>query len=232
MRRAFLAACCAMFAAFAPTQALALVVEVGETVTRPVLDATVVNHGLLSGTIEAPLEFGAQATVSGSGRFDHTLVHGVFAPGNSPGITSGTNQAFGATAVLEVELGGPLPGFGTGRHDQVNDSASVFLIGGPTLSVLPYGGYVPPLGTTFKVLTWQTGLVGTFGALQIDPHFTTNGVTFKQQITNPGGPGDLTLVAVAVPEANAWLLTGVVATTGLRRLGRCRSAQTRRPGRS
>lgn len=163
----------------------------------------------------ALVEFGPETRLSGDGYFENTLINGPFSPGNSPGITTGANPAFGATANVQFELGGSLPGFGAGFHDQIRDAATVSLFGGPTLSILPYGGCVPTAGQEFKIITWQTGLTGAFGALVVDPYFTAHGITFTQLVTNPSGPGDLTLLATGVPEAGACrfaLCAGLICT--------------------
>ena len=95
-----------------------LVIEPGQLVTghMTILD-NVTNHGALVGTgnnQDDRIEVGSQYRVTGSGLFQNTLIRGTFAPGNSPGVVNGTNQAFGGT--LEIELGGTSPGFGRLRQ--------------------------------------------------------------------------------------------------------------------
>jgi hypothetical protein len=195
----------------------ALVVPYGDTLRASSSDMEVINHGSIIGPGTASIEFGPETRLSGDGYFENTLVYGVFAPGNSPGISTGSNQAFGASANLQFELGGPLPGFGAGFHDQIRDLATIFLFGGPTLSVLPFGGYVPTVGQQFKIMTWQTGLVGSFGVMNVDSFFAAHGIAFTQVVTNPGGAGDLTLhaISVAVPEASAGLFASAAGLVAL-----------------
>jgi hypothetical protein len=131
-----------------------VVVQADETPRSGIEAGAVVNHGSIIGEAAARLVFGAETRITGGGYFENTLVEGIFAPGNSPGITTGTNQAFGSTATVEIELGRLTPGFGAGNHDQINDTAAIFLIGGPTLSLLPFGGFVPAPGDEFTILTW------------------------------------------------------------------------------
>lgn len=191
-----------------------LFVAPNETLRSNVDTGQVINQGLAVGSAGKPLVFGSGTRVRGGGEFVSTLPLGVFAPGNSPGVTTGTNQAFGATSILEIELGGTVPGFGAGHHDQINDSGTVTLIEGPTLTILPYGGFTPTAGDEFVLITWKQGLVGSFGSLNIAQEFLSHGITFTSVITNPTGAGNLTLRATAVPEVGAFvglLVSGVLA---------------------
>lgn len=183
-----------------------------ETLQTSVDAGRIVNQGLAVGTMDEPLVFGPATRVQGGGEFVGTLSLGVFAPGNSPGVTTGENQAFGATSIIEIELGGTLPGFSANNHDQIRDAATLALLGGK-LSILPYNNFIPTVGNAFVVLTWQTGLMGSFGTILIDPFFTSHGVTFTAVITNPTGSGNLTLraVATAVPEVGAFVGVGTLA---------------------
>lgn len=170
----------------------------------------IVNHGTIAGTPQHRFVFDAYTIVTGGGRFDHVDHWGVFAPGNSPGVTTGENQAIFGT--LQIELGGTDgPGFGPTNHDQVNDDGTLALGASSVLNVLSFNGFVPAVGDSFTILTWTDGLVGSFGSVVLDSQFTVNGITFEQIITNPSGAGNLTLVAV--PEPSAFLFLGLV--TGL-----------------
>jgi hypothetical protein len=63
----------------------------------------------------------------------------------------------------------------------------------------------------------------------VDSFFLAHGITFTQVVTNPGGIGELTLIAGAVPEAGAFLLFGTVglATLVIRQRGRHGRGRTR-----
>lgn len=180
------------------------IVEQGETLSPSIpLDGRVVNHGHIFGSTTQPVVFGPGALVSGSGHFTETLNYGTFAPGNSPGVTTGTNQAFAGT--VEIELGGTTPGFGSGKHDQINDNGAILIVGFPTLSLISFESFIPSAGDEFTILTWDEGLVGDFGTVELDPAFVSAGIEFEQVVTNRLGAGDLTLRAVAVPEVGGFL---------------------------
>ncbi len=187
-----------------------LVVEEDQQIVAPgaYIDTRVINHGLIAGSQTDRLIFSPNALVSGNSQFEYTINLGTFAPGNSPAIISGTNQAFGGT--VQIELGGPSPGFGSDNHDQINDTATLTLGSSTVLNILSFNNFVPTPGDTFEILTRHEGLAGNFGSVVIDTHFTLNGITFEQIISNPTGMGSLTLVAVAVPEPGAfWFLSAV-----------------------
>ena len=151
--------------------------------------------------------FDAPYVVSGNGTFTNTLVLGTFAPGNSPAIINGANQAFGGT--VQIELGGLTPGFGPNNHDQINDSAMLFLFPGATLTIDPFSGFVPTVGDTFTAFTWQQGLDGTFTNVVVNSFYAAQGIDFELHYINTAGAGSLTLEAVAVapvPEPATWML--------------------------
>jgi len=206
----------------------AVLVAPGETFNGSgVVSEDLVNHGRVIGNgPEAGdrLVFDTGSTVSGAGYFENTLVLGTMSPGNSPGIVTGTNQAFGGTLV--IELGGPTPGFSSNNHDQINDLQTLSLFGLPTLNVVSFDGYIPTPGDTFEILTWQTALVGSFGTITYDPIFAINGITFTESITNPTGPGNFTLTAV--PEPSAFLFGGAVCgLIGLRAVRQRKNTKSR-----
>jgi hypothetical protein len=168
--------------------------------------------------IKQRLIFNSPWVVSGKGTFTNTLILGTFAPGDSPAISNGTNQAFGGT--VQIQLGGTAPGFGNNNHDQVNDSATMWLYNSPTLEISPWNSFVPKIGDEFVIMTWQTGLDGLFGSVTTDPWFTSHGISFDLQYNNVGGAGNLTLYAVPEPGTLALLagaLLGLLAYAWRRR---------------
>jgi hypothetical protein len=187
--------------------------EEGKNLTgRGIIEGNFKNQGHVVGDGTATGErvvFGADWTVKGKGEFTNTLVMGTFSPGESPGISMGTNQAFAGT--LEFELGGLTPGFAATNHDQIKDDGMISLIDDPTISVLAYNGFMPSFGDEFMVMTWSSGLSGSFGNLNIDPYFSTNGIGFERIVTGSNGSGSLTLRAIsAIPEPSTGVLLGLL----------------------
>jgi len=166
------------------------------------------NHGdaIGDGTVmDERLVFGSDWTVTGKGTFTNTLVLGTFDPGESPSVIDGTDQGFGGT--VKIDLGGTTPGFGDDNHDQVNDTATIWLFNEPELSILPWNNFVPEVGDEFEIMTWQTGLDGAFGTVTVDQWFTDNGIDFDLAFSNPTGVGSLVLTAV--PEPSTVLLAAL-----------------------
>lgn len=187
-----------------------LVVEENGQILEPdYVNTRVVNHGLIAGKASENFVFGPASLVSGSGSFDYVTSWGIFAPGNSPGVVSTTNYALGGT--LQIELGGTDgPGFGDTNHDQINDSGTITFLPGAKLEILSFNNFVPEVGDTFDILTWQTELVGgPIANVLLDATFTINNISFKQLIANSTGAGKLTLVAI--PEPNAFLFLCMAA---------------------
>ena len=127
----------------------------------------------------------------------------------APTISHQVAPAFAGS--VEFELGGTTPGNGDGFHDQIISSGLVIVLPSATLTIKPWpvvGSFVPSVGDEFEILTWQTGIYddamltspGSFQNISVDPHFTSNGISFETVYTNVSGIGNLKLVAV--PEAN------------------------------
>jgi hypothetical protein len=198
---------------FAPTARAVLVVGAGEELRGSfTVSDDVVNQGSATGLGPAErLVFGPGYRLSGNGSLAYTLSLGTYAPGNSPAITTGANQQFGG--VVQIELGGLTPGFGNNNHDQINDAGTVDLLPSSTLSVLPWNGFVPPIGSAYTIITWQTSLTGSFGSVAFDPFFASNNRFFQVNVINPTGAGSIVLQEITgIPEAGAWLLMGALAT--------------------
>jgi hypothetical protein len=182
------------------TQAHFLLEQGKNMVGRGSVNGNFKNHGDVIGDGVAAGEriiFNSPWIVSGKGTFTNTLIMGTFAPGESPGITNGTNQGFGGT--VQIELGGTEPGFGNGNHDQINDAGTILLLGSSTLKILPWNGFVPEIGDKFVILTWQAGLDGTFGNVVTASWFTERDISFALHYNNVGGAGNLTIEAIPEP---------------------------------
>lgn len=153
-------------------------------------------------------------TVSGKGTFVNVEWQGTFAPGESPAVINATDVSFNG-ADVEFELGGLAPGFGADNHDQINDSASIWLMNDPSVSLLEWNNFVPTIGDEFVIMTWQTELVGLFGDLWVDPWFADHGISFDLTYVNPTGPGSLIASAVGIPETSTLAIWSLFALCGI-----------------
>ncbi|MFH1498654.1 MAG: hypothetical protein ABII82_12610, partial [Verrucomicrobiota bacterium] len=112
------------------------------------------------------LEVAEGERLHGTGTYQLDLVNeGVFAPGNSPGVTEidGNLNLTSPTSVLEIELGGENAGTGEGFHDQVQVDGNVQL--GGTLDVSLFGDYTPTsddIGRVYTILTATGSITGNF----------------------------------------------------------------------
>ncbi len=128
---------------------------------------------------------------------------GTLAPGDDPGLTTVFgNYSQGASASLQIELGGLTPG---STYDQVVATGNAAI--GGDLSVVLFGGFNPTLGESFKILT-AGAVSGNFSHLALPalgPNLSWS-VDYEP-----------TFVALnVVPEPNGVVLAGLglVALTG------------------
>ncbi len=80
-------------------------------------------------------------------------------PGFSPATVNVGNIAFSSGSTLNIDIGGTTPG---SQYDQIISSGTPTLAG--TLSLSPYGGFVPVAGDKFIVMTYP-GATGTFSSI-------------------------------------------------------------------
>ena len=210
----------------APTDTYAhFLLEQGKNmVGRGFVNGNYKNHGHVIGDGLAPSErivFESGWTVTGKGTFEYVGFKGTFAPGDSPTIAS-TTHAWYAGGTVQVELGGTTPGSGNDNHDQINDTATVWLDHDepPTLEILPWSNFIPEIGDEFVILTWQESLDGAFGDVIVDPWFTDRGIDFALHYNNVGGAGNLTIEATPEPATLSLLaLSGVALLRRRNRVG-------------
>ena len=148
------------------------VVASGTGVTAPVD----VQAGTLSvnGTVTGDITVGAGARLGGSGVIAgdvNLAAGGVFAPGNSPGVTtvSAGDVTFAPFSAFEVELGGAVAGDGDGFHDQLLVRAGAVNLGADVmLSVTQWAQpalFTPVRGDVMTVIRAAGGISGTFSDL-------------------------------------------------------------------
>ena len=121
----------------------------------------VVNNGTISGTTD--VNYGSLAKGSGVYGVVNVNQGGIYAPGNSPGISTAAAVTFDHTAVsgapvLQIELAGTAPGI---EYDQLHVMGQLSL--GGVLQVVLINGFAPVPGNAFDILDWGT-LSGKFSS--------------------------------------------------------------------
>lgn len=154
----------------------------------------------------------AAGTLSGTGTVAGSLTDtgGVLAPGDAPGpLTIAGDYTEESGGTLAIGIAGPTPGT---EFDQLLVGGSASLAG--ALSVTDEGGYEPPLGQTFKIMSHASPSRGSFSSIG-GPSAAIFGVAYE--------PEAVTLTTDVAPVVHG----GGTTTTGARR--RRPSHQPRRP---
>lgn len=126
-----------------------------------------------------------------------------YSPGDSPGVNNHNgNMLLGGTSAFDV--GGDTPGNGDGHYSQLNVSGNLTFAPGATLSIVPWGGFVPDPGDTFTVLTWNGSLSGS-ATITADRWYDSQGLQFAPTWNANS------LVLTAVPEPSTFVLLGMGA---------------------
>jgi hypothetical protein len=185
--------------------ALAAGVPAGTTVTGSGVLAgsvnpaapTVIDGAVVGDSLDAPIV--ATGYVAGSGWVDHVSFAGHYSPGHSPALVTVGSVIYTGANVLEMELGGVLPG---SQHDKiVHTGASA---AGGTLQVTLINAFTPSAGNVFDIFDWNAGVSGTFSTVFLPP--LNVGLVWNASDLYAGG----TISVVAVPEVSAGLLGAVV----------------------
>jgi len=162
----------------------------------------------INGSITSNTTVNPSAILGGAGTINSantlTVTGGKIAPGTSPGILNTGNVTFDTTSTFEVEIGGTAPGNTATSYDQLKVTGTVNL-GGATLQLSAFNGFVPSAGQTFTIIDndgdGTDPIAGTFngkGEGAIIPNFL--GGTLSAQISYQGGNGNdvvLTVLAAA-----------------------------------
>ncbi len=173
-------------------------VGVGTIDNDNTLATAIVNNGAMIGN-SATDRLIVEGYVKGIGTFDNVQFNGTFAPGLSPTITRGTNFFFGDSSVLEMEIGGLIPGE---EHDAIWASGLLSLDG--ILEVLLINGFDPSLGDSFDLFNWGT-IEGEFDDFVL-PELATG---LRWDTGDLYSTGELKISAVPEPSALALLALAV-----------------------
>ncbi|MCB1209314.1 MAG: cadherin-like beta sandwich domain-containing protein [Verrucomicrobiales bacterium] len=172
-----------------------------------------VNGSLADGLAATDVIVNSTGTLDGSGTINgitQVSSGGSVAPGAGLGILNTTNVVFSSGATFSVQIGGATVGTG---YDQLNANGNVNL-GGATLNVASFGGFVPSAGESYLIIN-RTGGTGTFAGLAegavISADFLGSGL--KGRITYVGGDGND--VEITTVSDNADLSNLVVTTAAL-----------------
>jgi autotransporter-associated beta strand protein len=169
--------------------------------------STTINGGTVfvdgSTPVDSVFTINNSATVGGNGAIDGPLTGNsgsTDSPGHSPGILNTGSLTLMTGAVFNAEIGGNTAGTGPGHYDQEVVIGTVHL-GGATLKLSLFNGYVPRAGDTYVIISNDSSdaIPDTFAGLAegatIGPSFLGNGRTAS--ITYKGGDGNDVAVIVA-----------------------------------
>ncbi|MBI2805844.1 MAG: hypothetical protein HYX68_12765, partial [Planctomycetes bacterium] len=161
---------------------------------------------LITGSIaSSPTTVNNTGTLGGTGTTGGVTVTsgGKLSPGVSPGILTTGALTLASGATYDVEVGGNTAGSGSGYYDQDIVSGDVTL-GGATLNLSSFGGYVPQPGDVYTIIKNNGGnaVSGIFNGLPEKATIVLAGVTLN--ISYVGGAGrDVVLVANQSPTVAA-----------------------------
>lgn len=175
----------------------------GSINSQNLLEAAIINNGNMSGDSIAQ-RLVLEGYVKGVGTFDNVQFNGTFAPGLSPTITRGNNLFFGSSNILEMELGGLVPG---DEHDAIWADGLLSLDG--TLDVVLINGFNPTLGDSFDLFNWGS-IQGSFHTFDLP----TLDAGLRWDATQLNSTGSLSVTAVPEPGSSllvCGLLVGILA---------------------
>lgn len=169
----------------------------------------------INGVINAGGSFMVRGTIAGNATFNtgsgnFILQGGILSPGMSPGMMNigGVADLVVSRGRFEMEIFGPVAGL---DYDQVNIMHSLVLAGPDEMQLFVSlrGGYVPPLGATFDLITFAEGRTGDFTDVRLDD--IGFGRFFERQDTGTS------IRLVVVPGPGAGLVLSMAGLMGLRR---------------
>lgn len=161
----------------------------------------------LSGTLVLPANFNNTGTISGTARIqtNNLTNSGTIAPGYPLGmLTLEGNLVSTGTGTIDFTLGG------LANFDNFTVTGSALLDG--SLTIRPFGGYVPTIGDSFTVLNYGSR-IGQSEFDAVNPIGFGSGVAFA--VAYHAGDATLTVTAVPEPETYALLLAGLGMIGGI-----------------
>ncbi|MDP6545350.1 MAG: hypothetical protein QGH60_15300, partial [Phycisphaerae bacterium] len=152
---------------------------------------------------------------------DLVHTHGRLCPGQSPGILTVTENYTQNGGVLEIELGGVIPGE---QYDRLVVSGALQLAG--ELEVLLIDDFIPQFGHTFDILDWQGDLSGRFENITLPElpdtqlYWNTSELYVTGEISVTPEPGSMVLLALCGLTMLRSRRTDTTARRGSRRVCR------------
>jgi hypothetical protein len=177
-------------------------------------DGTVGEAMVLGSTELAPTTL-TGGMLSGRGTVAGALTNsgGTVAPGDAPGrLTVAGNYTQESGGTLAVGIAGPTPGT---EFDQLLVGGEASLAG--ALSVTDEGGYEPPLGQTFKIISGASTRSGSFSSVGgpsagiFGVAYEPDGVTLTTNVA-PSAKGSSTTVTSGTSSGTMTMSTGIAST--------------------
>ncbi len=182
--------------------------------TGPTLiSAGAIKIGNASGSVfgTSDVTIGSGGTLTGAGSFTGSLVNeGLYAPGNSPALTTLSSFSQEATGILELEIASLTRGTG---YDALNVTG--LLEFGGTLRLLLLDGFTPEAGQSFDLFDAST-MTGTFSTLDL-PTLMTGLAWDTSGLYTSGTLAIAAASAIPEPTTYAAIFGGVALLLAVRR---------------
>lgn len=152
---------------------------------------------------------GANGTLTGAGSFTGALTnHGIYAPGNSPTLSTLSSFSQSSTGTLQMEIAGLTRGTG---YDALNVTGALAFGGTLDLSFIDgFNGSSLTTGATFNLFDWGS-VSGTFSALNL-PDLAAYGLTWDTSALYT--TGELSVTTSAIPEPSTYALALAAVALG------------------
>lgn len=169
-------------------------------------NAMIINGDVIGNSSSNRITF--DGYVKGLGTFTNVTMNGTYSPGLSPSIVATNNLGLGSASVLEMEIGGLLPGT---EHDQITDSGELHLDG--ILKLVLINGYAPTNGAQFDLFNWNV-LTGSFSGFDFSQAVLADGLQWDlgQLYLN----GSIRIVSVPEPSTSLMCMLGIFVGLSLR----------------